>query len=77
MHLATPPTHNTTPGLWMAVNCPTCDGPVHTTNTGGTNGREAKTIVRCPLHGHGEWLITCRITPINERAGAGHKGPSD
>jgi hypothetical protein len=72
MHLATR-THNTTPGLWMAIACPTCNGPVHTTNPGATNGREAKTIVRCPEHGHGEWLITCRITPMIERVG--YQGP--
>ncbi len=74
MHTATP-THQPAPGMWIAINCPTCNGPVHLANPGGTNGRESKAIVRCPQHGHGEWLITCRITPMIERVG--YQGPAD
>jgi|JI10StandDraft_1071094.scaffolds.fasta_scaffold1038646_1 ribosomal protein S27E len=67
MHTATA-THQPTPsGFWMAVQCPSCAGPVRVTNPGCTNGRETKAIVRCDRHG--DHLITCRITPTVERAG--------
>ncbi len=56
-------------GLWMATSCPNCGGPLTIINTGCTNGRETKAIARCPQHGHGEWLIYCRITPVVDRIG--------
>jgi len=51
-------------GLWMAATCPTCGGPIHIVNPGGTNGRETKAIVRCENKHHGEWVITCRLEQV-------------